>query len=63
MRRTGSPESLDGGQQTFGDLEARKQIFIAVLEFPLELSGWQDGEGDVAIERRTDEGEDDCDRG
>ena len=29
----------------------------------MELSGWQDGEGDVAIERRTDEGEDDCDRG
>ena len=34
------------------------------VEFPRELCGrMEDGECDVAIERRTDEGEDDCDRG
>ena len=55
---------VTGGQQTFGDLE-KTDIYCSVrVEFPRELCGrMEDGEWDVAIERRTDEGEDDCDRG
>ena len=58
---------VTGGQQTniWRPRENRYLLRCSVrVEFPRELCGrMEDGECDVAIERRTDEGEDDCDRG
>ena len=54
---------VTGGQQT-NIWRPRENRYLLQCQSRVSTGTlWQDGESDVAIERRTDEGEDDCDRG